>query len=212
MPAAPRVLPSLPRRLPPPGWAAVLLLLTACTMPPVVETSQPRRLPGPGTYAWEALPADAAPDIKDSIDQALLQRGYKPRPDAEAAWHVRYETRRQLRTEDLAPDDKMLVPRMVCGLHACNIVHEWTHFGPPMRGNALRTFAEETLQVDIRDARTGELVWRGRLVEEPVPGRSRRAALHDKVQRLLQRLPPARQPPRRAPSPPPAGAAAAPAS
>ena len=155
---------------------SLLLAVTACSTPPIVEKKAAGKLPGPGTYAWQDPVADAgdfsgnpvaqmsaaaAADIRQAIDATLQQRGYRQRPPGEAAWRVSYQAKTETRTEDIAPDDKMLMPRMVCGLHDCNIVQEWQAFGPPQYAETQRSYRESTLRIELHDARSGEVVWRG---------------------------------------------------
>lgn len=184
---------------------SLLLAVTACSTPPIVEKKAAGKLPGPGTYAWQDPVADAgdfsgnpvaqmsaaaAADIRQAIDATLQQRGYRQRPPGEAAWRVSYQAKTETRTEDIAPDDKMLMPRMVCGLHDCNIVQEWQAFGPPQYAETQRSYRESTLRIELHDARSGEVVWRGSVSRE-LDGDEHwdMQALHHSIVRLLQRLP-----------------------
>lgn len=182
-----------------------LLLLAGCGARAVHE-QQPPALPGGGTYTWETSRIEALPEvpgrsaadaenIRAAIDNGLGNRGYLQRPETEAAWRVSYRTSTETRKEKFAPDDRMLMPRMVCGLHDCSIRHEWVHFGPPRHGpNPEYEVAKRVVQVAIHDSRTGLLVWQGKVASElGESGQPDMDALRRQMNRLLRTLPPARQ-------------------
>lgn len=179
----------------------VLLLLGGCgTAPGVVEQAAPATLRGAGTYAWAPVESSDAPAgpaapalpssvLKESIDQAMTERGYLRRPAPLAALRLDYDLRLEERTENLAPRDKFLEPRMTCDLHDCRITQQWTHFGPPLRSRPERRLQEATIDVSIRKARNGEVVWRGRATQELEGGQIDAPALQAQLKKLIRQLP-----------------------
>lgn len=193
-------LPKIPLLL-----GAVVLLTGCITSKPLVEQRTPNQLPGAGTYAWDGVAADpsrvqgtatpamaasAAPEIKNAIERALSRRGYRQAPPDKAAWRISYQAIVENKSEDLAPNDRMLIPRQICGLHGCSVQHQWMHFGPPLRGEAIRNFRQATVRVTIHNTRNGEQVWQGSLANElNEEGLLHRAELHNATHRLLGNLP-----------------------
>lgn len=178
-----------------------LLLLGGCgAAPGVVEQAAPAGLPGAGTYAWapvergdaSAGPVASAlphPVLEKSIDQAMTERGYLQRPASLAELHLDYDFRLEERTENLAPRDKFLESRMTCGLHDCRIAQQWTHFGPPLRSRPERRLREAMVGVSIREARSGEVVWRARATQELEEGKINAPALQAQLKKLIRQLP-----------------------
>lgn len=183
-----------------------LSLLAGCNIPtPIVEQRVPGKLPGAGTYVWAEEPASperfmgsvapqvaaaGAVEIRKAVERALDNRGYEPGQPGKANWKISYEARVATKSEDLAPEDKMLVARMECNLHDCYINHQWEHFGPPQRGEAVRVFRESQIRVRIHNARSDELVWQGSVASElNEQGLMNRAELNNAVRHLLNRLP-----------------------
>lgn len=179
----------------------VLLLLGGCgAAPGVVTQAVPAGLPGAGTYAWapvESRRASAGPAasalprsvLEKSIDQAMAERGYLRRPELLAELHLDYDLRLEDRTENLAPRDKFLEPRMTCGLHDCRITQQWAHFGPPLRSQPERRLREATVGISIRAARSGKLVWQGHATQELEGGQIDAPALQAQLGNLIRQLP-----------------------
>jgi hypothetical protein len=207
--------------------AALLLALAGCSARAIHE-QQPPALPGVGTYTWEvsgvepvpgttvSAPASAAEDhIRAAIDNGLTHRGYEQRPETEATWRVSYRSSETTRKEQLAPRDRMLQPRMICNPPMeCMIIQEWVHFGPPKYAeNKEYTIAESTVQVQIHDAKTGQLIWQGRTASDlDENGQPDTDILRKNMKKLLRTLPSVRQKTARANvTPPPATDAATPA-
>ncbi|HEX6590446.1 MAG TPA: DUF4136 domain-containing protein [Moraxellaceae bacterium] len=179
------------------------LLLAACGAQVVVEQDPAAHLPGPGTYAWgsasDHMPGEDNPRINNDIiagmvqtalDTGLAKRGYKPAEKGQAAWLVHYhaglEKQTQLVTEPMYP----AAPRVVCGPYACGGGYGWGYYGPPEAVTRTVTFHEGTLILDIHDATTNKLVWRGTVsddvnVNKPVNP----ARLQQAIDKLLQKLP-----------------------
>jgi hypothetical protein len=199
-----------------PGLALLLALAGCSTSVQRAETAVPGQLPGPGTYTWSAapptlpeetpadtasrsataplstapMPAPADAAVKSAITRALDRRGYAERPEHQAAWRVSYAAIVEAHSENLAPRDKLLQPRMTCDLHDCRIQHQWEHFGPPLRGDPVRNFFVGVVQVQVHDARNGRLVWRGHLRSEvDERGELDRRSLDTAMRKLIRGLP-----------------------
>lgn len=183
--------------------ALTALLVSACSTQIVVEQDPNAQLPGPGTYAWgpatDHIPGEEnhrvnndiiAAKVQNALDKGLAKRGYKPVDKSEAAWLVHYhagiEQQQQLVTEPMYP----AAPRVICGPYACSSAYGWGYYGPPEAVTRTVTFHEGTLILDIHDAKTNKLVWRGTVskdvnVNKPL----NEVVLQQAVDKLLTKLP-----------------------
>lgn len=140
-------------------------------------------------------PRPLAPEDRHAVETALVRalewRGYHALPPAQASWLVSVGAAREQRREYLVPASKqMLLPRMRCDARGCMITEQWEHFGPPLRGDSLRRYQVDVVEVRIRNRRNGELVWQGRLSSEPGDdGHPNRHDLDKALRRLLRELP-----------------------
>lgn len=145
---------------------------------------------GADTLGRQALSPEDSRIVQVALAGALERRGYRPRPPQQAAWHVSVDSIREQRDEHLAPRDKMLLPRMRCEAQGCMVMHQWEHFGPPLRGESLRRYLIDVVEVSIRHGRSGDLAWRGRLSSEPgEEGHPSRHGLERALNRLMRKLP-----------------------
>jgi hypothetical protein len=167
----------------------------ATTAPPVNDadgaaTGFWAKRTGADTLAVAPMPADDAAAVQAALARAMERRGYRARPGERAAWRLSYRATVENREENLAPRDKLLVPRMRCDQFGCSIQQQWEHFGPPLRGDTLRRYQVGVVQVQIHNARNGTLVWQGRLSSElDENGQLSRNALFDAASRMMKQLP-----------------------
>lgn len=146
----------------------------------MVEQSPAAGLPGPATYAWgtasDHIPGDNNPRVNNdiiadmvqhAINTSLAHRGYALASTGSAAWLVHYhaglEKKSETVTETRWPEP---APRVVCGRYHCEQVYGWGYYGPPEYVTRTVVFHEGTLIVDIHDAASGKLAWRGTLSDE----------------------------------------------
>ncbi|MFN3587729.1 MAG: DUF4136 domain-containing protein [Moraxellaceae bacterium] len=182
------------------------LLLAGCGPRLMVEQAPGAGLPGPATYAWsQARDRIAGEDhprvanditaelLRQAIDQGLATRGWRPQENA--AWHVHYHAGIEKRTEQVTEPARPRLPRLVCAApgHHCYETWDWGYWGPPEMNTRTITYHEGTLVIDIHDAGSGKLVWRGTLSNE-IDLRSAidPVRLQKAVDKLLLQLPAAR--------------------
>lgn len=179
------------------------IVIAACSTQVVVEQAADAQLPGPGTYAWgpatDHIPGEGnhrvnndiiAAKVQNALDKGLAKRGYKAVDRSQAAWLVHYhagiEQQTQLVTESMYP----ATPHLACGPYACGAGYGWGYYGPPEAVTRTVTFHEGTLILDIHDAKTNKLVWRGTVskdvnVNKPL----NEVILQQAVDKLLKKLP-----------------------
>ncbi|MGH8492967.1 MAG: DUF4136 domain-containing protein [Moraxellaceae bacterium] len=179
------------------------LLLAACGAQVVVEQDPSVQMPGSGTYAWGAaqdhIPGEGnhrvnndiiASKVQTALDTGLAKRGYKLVDPAGAAWLVHYHAGIEKQTELVTEPMYAAAPRVVCGPYACSGAYGWGYYGPPEAVTRTVTFHEGTLILDIHDAKTNKLVWRGTVskdvnVNKPL----NEVVLQQAVDKLLLKLP-----------------------
>jgi len=142
------------------------------------------------TYAWLPLQAEdrahnpaLVPQVQQSADRELAAKGYQRidsgEPDFRIGWHANVENRTEV--EQINP--------------YYGYVWDPTFFGPYAYPGAVavREYREGTLVLDVVDASTNKLVWRGS-AEAEVPAS---ASLHERaekidegVKRILEKFPP----------------------
>lgn len=158
--------------------AAVAALLVTCA--PITVTSFTERGVNVATYrtfGWDridaSVPGDARLDnntmfheyVRQAIDRQLISRGYEPatvQPDVLVHYHA--STRQRIYTSG---EQRTAEPCQDC---------------------AVEVYDEGTLLVDLSDARTGKLVWRG-VAESGLAGVvNDQARMEETVERVVERI------------------------
>lgn len=155
------------------------VLLAACGPRIVVEQDPLAQLPGTGNYAWgtasDHIPGEDNPrvnndifasKVQNALDIGLAKRGYHAVDKNAAAWLVHYHAGIEKQTELVSEPVYPAAPRVFCGPYVCNSAYGWGFYGPPESITRTVTFHEGTLLVDIHDAKTNKLVWRGTLSDD----------------------------------------------
>lgn len=187
------------------GLSALLAaaLLAGCGPRVMVEQAAGVQLPGAGTYAWGTAEDHIAGDqnprvnndiiadkVQHAINTGLGERGYTLTRKADAAWLVHYHAGLEKQTQTVTETQRVPVPRIVCGAYRCDTVYDWGFYGPPEAVTRTITFHEGTLILDIHDATTNKLVWRGTLSDEVNVNKALdQAALQKAINKLLEKLP-----------------------
>jgi hypothetical protein len=137
------------------------------------------------TYAWErvdpAVPGDPRLDsntlfhdyLRDAIDRQLVSRGYEPttlQPDVYVHYHV--SSRQKVyasgeRRTDVSGEGRTATPCRDC---------------------SAEVYDEGTLLVDLTDARTGALVWRGVAESGLAAAVNNQHRLEETIERVVGRL------------------------
>lgn len=196
--------------------APLALFLAACGPSIVVDRDPTAALPGPATYAWsEDIPGDKAsaeklpgadnPRVNNDIihgmvqralDVGLAKRGYNPAPREKAAWLLHYHVALQRKTELVQEPIMRPVPRLCFHRHDCDD-WPWGWYGPPEYYTRKVSYHEGALLVDLHDARTGKLVWRGLMTDEVNANKPLEpASLQKAVDEMLKQLPGPMDPPK----------------
>lgn len=161
------------------------------------------QLPGAGTYAWgmatDHIAGEQNPRVNNDIIAEKVQhaivtgldrRGYQQVEKSEAAWLVHYHAGQEKQTQTITEIPHPVAPRVVCGAYRCSTVYDWGFYGPPEAITRTITLHEGTLLLDIHDAKTSKLVWRGTLsrevnVNKPLD----QSTLQKAINKLLENLP-----------------------
>ena len=181
----------------------IILILTGCSPRLMVEQDPGAKLPGAGSYAWGAatdhIPGDQNPRVNNdiiagkvqfAIDRGLARRGYVLTPKADAVWLVHYHAGVEKKTEVITEPVLPVGPRIICTSFRCDTVYGWGFYGPPEVVTRIVTFHEGTLLIDIHDAKTGKLAWRGTLSDEVNVNKALdQETLQTAIDRLLKSLP-----------------------
>lgn len=179
------------------------LSLTACRTPPAVDVERDMPAPDRAGYAWTdavredpalALVPGAGGALRNSIDEVLASKGYRPRPAAQAAWQVRYELRVNPRVGTMATGDAVLQPRMLCGPVDCQVQQEWRDADSGGLDAPRYRYREAVLRLVLVDAATQRVAWKGSTTREvaadgPLDGRQ----LADAIAQLASYLPEVRK-------------------
>lgn len=180
------------------------LLLGGCGPHILVEQDSTAGLPGNSHYAWgkatDSIPGEndtrinndiITGKIKRAIDTGLARRGYKESSAEQADWLVHYHVGLQKQTQQVR--EPVFPPRthVVCGpRRGCDTVYSWGYYGPPDTVTRTITYNEGTLLVDIHDARSNKLVWRGSLSNDVNLGKPlNEESLQKAIDELLLKLP-----------------------
>jgi hypothetical protein len=180
-------------------------LLAGCGPHILVEQSPTAHLPGNGIYAWGAASANEhiageenprinndiiAEKIQLAINTGLAQRGYRAGDKTTADWLVHYHAGLQKQTEQISEPLYQRPPHVFCNVYRCHTVNDWGFYGPPETITRTVTFHEGTLLLDIHDAKTGKLVWRGTLSDEVnINQPLNQSSLQKALDKMLQQLP-----------------------
>lgn len=180
-----------------------IALLAGCGPRVMVEMAPGTLLPGAGTYAWgtaeDRIAGEQNPRLNNdimvekvqlAISTGLGKRGYKTVEKSEAAWLVHYHVGLETQTQTITDTPYIAAPSIACGAYRCATISSWGYYGAPEASTRTVTFHEGTLLVDIHDAKTNKLVWRGTLsddvnVNKPVD----QSRLQSAIDRLFARLP-----------------------
>jgi hypothetical protein len=133
--------------------------------------------PGPGVDPKEAA---LAASVTQSIDATLAVKGYRidgQMPDFLIAWYVNFEPKERVTTVQTGYG-RYRHPGLPPAMPPLKMVHEYT---------------EGTLILDVLDAATKSLVWRGTAQAEVLPSvdvSTREARIREAVRRILERFPP----------------------
>lgn len=155
------------------------VLLGACGVPVAVETDPTQRRPAWRTWSWLSRPPVAQGDttyaaiderVRTSLEREMATRGFRrverEKPDFLITYYAAVE--KPIRAESLA--------------YAA---------GGPSQGrsavDATGAYPQGTLIVDVLDARTGKLVWRGaggKVIQPEQDAEQRRARIDDAASAL----------------------------
>lgn len=167
----------------------LLALLGACAERPTVDYNGARNFYSLHNYAWASSADQQSKDpvlynaldeqrVHDAVNYELTSRGYKQSDEKSADFLVTYHVTLKQRVQGNSVG-------MGMGM-----------WGPPfMLGGevAITQYEEEELFIDLLDAKTHELIWRGSL-RRPVGDRQtpekRAAEIHKKVSVILGKFPP----------------------
>lgn len=182
---------------------AALLWLSACSSVPVTTDYDPEyRLSPTASYAWLDAPKHQTDPFVDNdllarrvhraVDEQLAANGLRPvtdgkQPDLLVTYHVGAQEKMDIDTTDFYG---------YYGYYPC-----WHCWGPgPYYGGRdvwVRYYTEASLLIDIVDAKTKQLVWRGvadrRLPKFDDPAQ-RDAYVNETVRAIFQYFPPGTKP------------------
>lgn len=180
------------------------LLLAGCGPHILVEQDKTAGLPGNGHYAWDkgtdSIPGENNARIHNdiihgkiqrAIDTGLQKRGYTPAAANQADWLVHYHVGLEKQTQQVR--EPVFPPRshVVCRPRGgCDTYYTWGYYGPPDVVTRTITYHEGTLLLDIHDAKTNKLVWRGSLSDDVNVGKPLdEEGLQKAIDKLLLKLP-----------------------
>lgn len=179
------------------------LVLAACTSNPVqVDYDTQARFGELKTWAWQYAEQPASEDplannalvderIRAAIEQALAAKGHEAVPADKAGYRVAY--RYSIERDVLQQPSN---PQMGVGIGGGSGGHFGGgisfNFGIGEQASPLR----ETLVIDILDAQSGKLLWRGFLTTTLSSGKPSTTAknIRDAVNAILAKFPPAAKP------------------
>lgn len=170
---------------------ALVLLLTACATPIEVDYDTARDFSRLRGYAWGAEAPSAKQDpvlynaltdkrVRQSADNVLTARGFQRVDPASADFLVTYH---------LGIEKKLDTSRVGLG-----VGYGWSNSSVMMGdGLDIEQYEEESLLIDVLDARTRALIWRGG-IREPLDryltAQERTAHIHKQVVDILMKFPP----------------------
>lgn len=162
-------------------------------------------VPAGSTYAWGGTTQRKIPgeiDLKSensivagrlqrAIDQEMQAKGWKLTDSATASFFVHYHVGVQDQRETVT--DAPAPPPMVCGAYRCYTgAYSWGYYGPPEVTTREVVYREGGLMIDLEQASSGKLVWRGNWKDE-VSGKSPTdERVHEVVAATMKDLPAAK--------------------
>lgn len=147
----------------------------------------------------DRLPGDDNPHVNNEIISSMLntaitlgmqKRGYAETPADNAAWLVSYNIGLQKKTS-VVQEPLNYPPRLICTRYRGCFYDDfgWWYGGPLYVTRTVR-FDESTIMINLRDAKTHKLVWRGFLSQEVNLGKDLQAGkLQQAVDAVLGKLP-----------------------
>jgi hypothetical protein len=177
-------------------FALTLLATTACG--PSIRVSRDPVMPVPSGAAWTWGASDAGrafaekhpmvdnATVRARVERALLaefeRKGYRKVADSSQArllvhFHLGVEERHEVVSENRPP----------CTNPSCQM--DWGYWGRPESEPRDVAYEAGQLMVDIVDASTRKVIWRGVLEDDFVKGDVEEAALSKSVRRLCSKLP-----------------------
>jgi hypothetical protein len=140
------------------------------------------------TYAWQPHPARADGDprinndlvdtrVRTAVDRVLHARGYQAVAEGEPDFRVSYIVTLDTKTD----------------IHTVPVSYGWGWWGFPATETYVDQYEQGTLILDVINASTNKLIWRGsaaaRVVEGGTP-KQRTQRINEAVERILERFPP----------------------
>ena len=172
-----------------------VLLLAGCATPIEVDYDTQRDFTRLHTYAWLNPPAELRRQdpvlynsltenrIRNAGDRILTARGLRRADPAAADCLVTYH----LNVEQRIESDHF----------GYGFGYGWDHYGMMAgTGNDIRQYEEETLMVDLLDAHSRELLWRGAITEPRdryLSPKEREARILRQMHEILAKYPPKAQ-------------------
>jgi Domain of unknown function (DUF4136) len=156
------------------------------------------------SWTWQAMPHNGPGDprvdndivlgaLRRGIATALAERGLTEAvPGAAADWRVAFRVglrdRTETREQIVSPPPRQ---RVVCGPRGClPVLDSWGWYGQPVTTTRTIEYVEGGVMLDVFDARTDRLVWRGtiedRLEREGLPPQVK---IDNAMRKLLASLP-----------------------
>lgn len=179
--------------------------LAACSPLVVVDQAPNALFPGNGIYAWDtSAPHDklAGEDnprvnndivtsiVEQAINTGMHKRGYTQATNQRANWLIHYHIGLQHKQETIR--EPMFRPSLMSCYpnRRCYNDYYWGWYGPPEFYSRTYDYTEGSIMVDIHDATTRKLVWRGMVSDEVNPNRSiDREALQKSIDKMFLQLP-----------------------
>ena len=160
---------------------ALLLGAAACGSAEVTsdrDTTIP--VPAGATYAWGGVTQRKIPgeiDLKSensivagrlqrAIDEQMQAKGWKLADSGSANFYVHYHVGVKDQTQ-LVTDPPLPPAGFTCGMYRCfGGAYSWGYWGPPEVTTREVVYREGGLMVDLEQASSGKLVWRGSWKDE----------------------------------------------
>lgn len=182
--------------------AVATLALIACG-PSITVTQDPNiPMPGAATYAWGPPPENVPNSegvvarsplinqrIKTAIDEELKEKGYKLTDSANAAFIVRYAVGSKVSQTQVYNDVSTgsgVVSSNVCGGASCWSGWDYGWYGTQTTDIQSR---ESGVVVDLVDAKTNSLAWRGIYKNDATGKVPTQEAVQKAVDKLFAKLP-----------------------
>lgn len=187
----------------------VVMLLTACASNGGHQSVlvDPDFTARPGhTWAWQPADPKGRDNLDARIDNDIVMRSlerairaalngrglYEAIDQNNADLHVAFRIGLTKRTElREGPEPVMVRQRVVCGPRGCiPVLSNWGWYGPPTPAPRPVEYFEGGLMVDIMDANSGRLVWRGTIKDRvQIDGMPPQSKVDQAVFRLIDRVP-----------------------